>query len=157
MKKNFNFLYEEKRLQETSGSQFDYSFQHHKVLLKFIHRLDSVTNYSSVCPTLNFLASAQALMTNITYFLSKFVRFLNTPFSRTYYCFKFILHQHVFSGDILWQFCRESKMFSWPLILWFVFLPISFYIQKQFFPILKKTLLQSSYFGTSHSIKADTE
>ena len=151
----------------TAEAQFDSSFQHQVLLMRWtksIHCLDSLTNYSGCMSNLIFLASVKAVMTNITCFLSIFVMFLkHTPFSRAYYCFKFTLHpsiyyisalhQCVFSPDIFWQFCRESITFSWPLILWSVFLPISFTLQKQFFSILNKTLLQSSYFGALHCIK----
>ena len=56
----------------------------------------------AVCPTWFFLILfMQAVMTNTTCFLSKFVMFLKyTPFSRTY-CIKLILHQRFFSPDII--------------------------------------------------------
>ena len=158
VKEKFSFPLLRKR---TAGAQFDSSFRHQVLLMcwtKSIHCLDSLTNCRRCMSNLIFLASVKAVMTNITCFLSIFVMFLKyTPFSRAYYCFKFTLHRCVFSPDIFWQFCRESKTFSWPLILWSVFLPISFTLQKQFFSILNKTLLQSSYFGALHCIKADTE
>ena len=159
VKEKFSFPLLRKR---TGGAQFNSSFRHQVLLMcwtKSIHCLDSLTNCRRCMSNLIFLASVKAVMTNITCFSSIFVMFLQyTPFSRAYNCFKFTLQQCVFSPDIFWQFWRESKTFSWPLILWSVFfLPISFTLQKQFFSILNKTLLQSSYFGALHCIKADTE
>ena len=84
--------------------QFDSSFQHQVLLMcatKFIHCLDSFANHSRCMSNLIFLDSVQAVMTNTTCFLSKFVMFLKyTPFSRTY-CIKLILHQRFFSPDII--------------------------------------------------------
>ena len=158
VKAKFSFPLLRKR---TAGAQLDSSFRHQVLLMcwtKSIHCLDSSTNCRRCMSNLIFLASVKAVMTNITCFLSIFVMFLKyTPFSRAYYCFKFTLHRCVFSPDIFWQFCRKSKTFFWPLILLSVFLPISFTLRKQFFSILNKTLLQSSYFGALHCIKADTE
>ena len=109
----------------TAGAQFDSSFQHQVLLMRWtksIHCLDSLTNYSRCMSNLIFRPSVKAVMTNITCFLSKFVMFLKyTPFSRAYNRFKFTLHRCVFSPDIFRQFYRESKTFSWPLILWSVF------------------------------------
>ena len=122
VKEKFSFPLLRKR---TAGAQFDSSFQHQVLLMRWtksIHCLDSLTNYSRCMSNLIFLPSVKAVMTNITCFLSKFVMFLKyTPFSRAYYCFKFTLHRCVFSPDIFWQFCRESKTFFWSLILWSVF------------------------------------
>ena len=115
VKEKFSFPLLRKR---TAGAQFDSSFQHQVLLMRWTkssHCLDSLTNYSRCMSSLIFLPSVKAVMTNITCFLSKFVMFLKyTPFSRAYYCFKFTLHRCVFSLDIFWQFCRESKTFSWP-------------------------------------------
>ena len=148
VKENLPFPLLRKR---TVVAQFDSSFRHQVLLMRWtksIHCLDSLTNYSGCMSNLIFLASVKAVMT-------MFLKY--TPFSRAYYCFKFTIHRCVFSPDIFWQFCRESKTFSWPLILWYVFLLISFTLQKQFFSFLNKTLLQSSYFGALHCIIADTE
>ena len=137
VKEKFSFPLLRKR---TAGAQFDSSFRHQVLLMcwtKSIHCLDSLTNCRRCMSNLIFLASVKAVMTNITCFLSIFVMFLKyTPFSRAYYCFKFTLHRCVFSPDIFWQF--------------------SFTLRKQFFSILNKTLLQSSYFGALHCIIADT-
>ena len=136
VKENFSLPLLRKR---TAVAQFDSSFQHQVLLMRWtksIHCLDSLTNYSRCMSKLIFLASVKAVMTNITCFLSIFVMFLKyTPFSRAY-CFKFTLHRCVFSPDIFWQF--------------------SFTLRKQFFSILNKTLLQSSYFGALHCVIADT-
>ena len=86
VKEKFSFPLPRKK---TAGAQFDSSFQHQVLLMrstKFIHCLDSLTNFSRCMSSLIFLAPVQAVMTNITCFLSIFVMFLKyTPFSRTYY------------------------------------------------------------------------
>ena len=150
----------------TAVAQFDSSFRHQVLLMRWtksIHCLQSLTNYSRCMSNLIFIPSVKAVMTNGTCFLSKFVMFLKyTPFSRAYYklIFKFTLQRCVFSPDIFWQFCQESKTFSWPLILWSVFLPISFNLQKQFqfcqFWIKLFFNLHTSA-GFTALIKADTE
>ena len=58
-------------------------------------------NYSFCMSILIFLVSLQAVMTNISFFLSKFVMFLKcTPFFRASYCIEFMLHWRVFVSDI---------------------------------------------------------
>ena len=70
-------------------------------LLGFIDKLQPLY-VQLVFVVVVFFASVQAVMTNTTCFLSKFVMILKyTPFSRTY-CIKFILHRRrVFPPDII--------------------------------------------------------
>ena len=147
LKKNFHFFTKKKDGRSAIWLLFSAS-NSIDALNKIYSLLGFIDKLQPLYVQLDFSCFCKAMMTNITCFLSRFVMFLKyTPFSRAYYCFKFTLHRCVFSPDIFWQFCRESKTFSWPLILWSVFLPISFTLQKQFFSILNKTLLKSSYFG----------
>ena len=69
---------------------------------------------AAVCPTWFFLLLFKLWWLILLASSQNTLRSWNnyTPFSRTYYCVKFISHWRACSPDIFWQFCGESKMFS---------------------------------------------